>query len=71
VRDKVGAFLVNFGASDAALLDVMTGRAIAEGRLPFELPSSMAAVEAQDPAAADDTVNPLYPVRSGLNSGQR
>lgn len=33
--------LANFGASDAAVLDVIFGRAVPEGTLPFELPSSM------------------------------
>jgi beta-glucosidase len=46
--------------SDAALLDVVTGRARAEGRLPFELPSSMAEVEAQRSDLPHDTARPLY-----------
>ncbi len=58
--------LATFGASDAAVLDVVTGRAIARGRLPFELPSSMAAVAAQDPAVADDSRAPLYPRGAGI-----
>ncbi len=37
----------NFGVSDAALIDVLTGRARPEGKLPFEVPSSMDAVAAQ------------------------
>jgi beta-glucosidase len=66
VRDKAAALIVTFGASDAALLDVLTGRAVARGRLPFELPSAMAAVEAQDPAVPDDSVAPLYPRGAGI-----
>lgn len=58
--------LANFGTSDAAVLDVVLGRSIARGRLPFELPSSMEAVMAQDPAAPDDSANPLYPFGAGL-----
>jgi beta-glucosidase len=61
--DKMAdAILVNFGVSDDALLDVVTGKVSAIGRLPFELPSSMAAVERQDPALPDDSKDPLYPV---------
>ncbi len=66
VRDHAAALLVTFGASDAAVLDVITGRAKPRGRLPFELPSSMAAVEAQDPARPDDSGKPLYPRGAGL-----
>ena len=58
--------LANFGASDAAVLDVALGRAEARGRLPFELPRSMEAVRAQDPAAPDDSADPLYPFGAGL-----
>ena len=66
VRDRVRALLATFGASDAAVLDVVTGRAKARGKLPFELPSSMAAVERQDSARSDDSVRPLYPFGYGL-----
>lgn len=34
--------IVTFGASDAGLLDIVAGRASARGRLPFDLPRSMA-----------------------------
>jgi beta-glucosidase len=67
VREKAKAIIATFGASDAAVLDVIAGRARAEGRLPFELPSSMKDVEAQDPALPDDTRSPLYPVGAGGN----
>jgi beta-glucosidase len=66
VNDLASAILVNFGVSDSALLDVVTGKLTARGRLPFELPSSMAAVEAQDPALPDDSRNPLYPAGFSL-----
>lgn len=72
VRDRVlgasgGALIANFGVSDAALLDVLAGRARAEGRLPFELPSSMAEVRAQRSDAPHDTRRPLY----GFGAGGR
>ena len=66
VRGRAGAILAIFGASDAALLDVVTGRAKPRGRLPFELPSSMAAVTAQDPAKSDDSTAPLFAVGAGI-----
>lgn len=60
VQDKTGAILANFGAEDAAVIDVVLGKATAKGHLPFELPSSMKAVEAQDPAVPDDSAHPLF-----------
>jgi beta-glucosidase len=64
---KVGALLANFGAGDRALLDVVTGRAKPEGRLPFELPSSMQEVEAQSGELPHDTAHPLYKLGYGLS----
>ena len=58
--------LVNFGASDAALLDVVFGKARPEGKLPFELPSSMEAVRNQKEDMPYDSKNPLYPFGFGL-----
>ncbi|WP_244501675.1 glycoside hydrolase family 3 protein [Sphingomonas gellani] len=60
VRSRAKALLATFGASDAAVLDVVTGAARPKGRLPFELPLSMEAVRRQDPARPDDTQAPLY-----------
>jgi beta-glucosidase len=55
-----------FGASDEAVLDVLFGREQPEGRLPFELPSSMAAVKAQLPDVPHDSRDPLFPFGHGL-----
>jgi beta-glucosidase len=66
VKDKARAILVAFGAGDAAVLDVVTGLAVAQGRLPYELPSSMTAVSAQDPALPDDSAGPLYRRGAGI-----
>jgi beta-glucosidase len=61
------ALLADYGASDAAVLDVIFGRARPEGRLPFELPSSMDAVRRQHADVAHDSENPLYPFGFGLS----
>lgn len=61
VKDKAAALYADFGVSDEALLDVLTGKAKAQGHLPFELPSSMAAVEAQKSDVPHDSAHPLYP----------
>jgi beta-glucosidase len=65
LKDRASALVGNFGVSDAALLDVLTGVARPEGRLPFELPSSMQEVEAQRSAIPHDTAHPLYPIGFG------
>jgi beta-glucosidase len=48
-------------------LDVIFGREQPKGRLPFELPSSMAAVLAQKPDVPRDSAAPLYPYGFGLS----
>lgn len=59
--DSVSAIVADFGASDDVVVRVLSGQVEAEGRLPFELPRSMAAVVVSAPDAADDTVDPLFP----------
>ena len=66
IKERARAVLGNFGVSDAALLDVLTGRASPQGKLPFELPSSMEAVTAQQPDVPHDSRAPLYPFGFGL-----
>ncbi len=51
-----------FGASDDALFDALTGRVVPVGRLPVELPRSMDAVRAQRPDVPHDSPSPLYPI---------
>ncbi len=62
--------LADFGATDDAILDVITGRASPEGKLPFELPSSMDAVHAQLSDVPHDSKQPLYPIFFGLRYKQ-
>lgn len=61
--------LADYGASDAAVLDVVFGKAQPEGKLPFELPSSMEAVRGQKTDVPYDSQNPLYPFGFGLRYG--
>ncbi len=60
------AVLADYGATDAAVLDVIFGKAKPEGRLPFELPSSMEAVRKQKEDLPHDSQNPLYTFGFGL-----
>ncbi|WP_101481535.1 glycoside hydrolase family 3 N-terminal domain-containing protein [Janthinobacterium sp. 61] len=66
VQDKASAILANFGVSDGALFDVLTGKAKPQGKLPFELPSSMAEVQMQKSDVPYDTAHPLYKFGDGL-----
>ncbi len=65
VAPAAAAILANFGATDAALFDALTGRIAPAGKLPFELPRSMDAVRKQRPGAPHDSGDPLYPIFSG------
>jgi beta-glucosidase len=60
------ALLVNFGASDDALVDILRGKAQARGRLPFDLPASMQAVIESRSDVPFDTVDPLFRFGDGL-----
>ncbi|WP_432181536.1 glycoside hydrolase family 3 protein [Streptomyces sp. NBC_00063] len=66
IAERAAVLIADYGASDAVLLDVMYGRARPEGRLPFELPRSMEAVEASRPDVPNDTENPLFPHGAGM-----
>lgn len=67
IAEASAALLVNFGASDAALLDILFGAFNPAGKLPFEMPSSMEAVIAQKPDVPFDSENPLYRYGDGLS----
>ena len=66
IAAQSAALLGNFGASDAAVLDVVFGRFTPTGHLPFELPSSMEAVRRQKEDLPFDSENPLFPFGHGL-----
>ena len=59
--------LVDFGASDAAVLDVIYGKYKPGGHLPIELPASMEAVRNQKEDLPYDSKNPLYKFGFGLS----
>lgn len=61
------ALLAEYGASDAAVLDVVFGKVRPEGKLPFELPSSMQAVVEQKSDLPYDSENPVFPFGFGLS----
>jgi beta-glucosidase len=60
------ALLGSYGSSDEAFLDVVFGAARPEGSLPFDLPRSMAAVEASLSDVPFDTADPVFRFGHGL-----
>ncbi|GAB3584659.1 glycoside hydrolase family 3 N-terminal domain-containing protein [Leifsonia lichenia] len=62
----IASLIVNFGSSGDAFVKVLFGELEPLGGLPFELPSTMAAVEASKEDVPNDTENPTFPFGSGL-----
>jgi beta-glucosidase len=69
VRDAA-AVLGSFGSSDEAFLDVVFGAAQPQGSLPFDLPRSMAAVQASRSDVPFDTADPIFRFDHGLRYGE-
>jgi len=65
--EAASALIAEFGAFDDAVLDVAFGRSEPMGHLPFEIPSSMEAVQAQYEDVPYDSHEPLYPYGHGLS----
>ena len=66
IAEQSVGLLANFGASDEAVLDVIFGRFNPSGTLPFEMPSSMEAVEQQLEDVPYDSKDPLFEFGFGL-----
>ncbi|NQX17891.1 glycoside hydrolase family 3 protein [Rathayibacter sp. VKM Ac-2857] len=64
--ESAAALLGDFGASGAAVLDVVFGVSEARGTLPMDLPRSMAAAAARRPDVPFDTADPLFRFGHGL-----
>jgi beta-glucosidase len=67
ISKKAKGLLADFGASDAAVLEVIFGKDKPGGHLPIELPSSMGAVRAQKEDLPYDSKDPLYKFGFGLS----
>ncbi len=67
IAEACTGLVANFGANDAAVLDVIFGRFKPSATLPFELPASMEAVRAQHPDAPHDSLDPLFEHGYGLS----
>jgi beta-glucosidase len=62
VVERAAAVIGEFGASDDAIADVLTGAATATGRLPFRLPTSMDSALAQPCDRPDPSIASLFDV---------
>jgi beta-glucosidase len=67
ISQQAKGLLADFGASDAAVLDVIFGKFKPGGHLPIELPSSMEAVRNQKEDVPYDSKDPLYKFGFGLS----
>ena len=67
IAEQSAALLANFGANDEAVLDVIFGKFVPQGKLPFELPSSMDAVRKQKEDVPHDSENSLFEFGHGLS----
>ena len=68
VAARATALTVSYGSSEGAYLDVILGTngAAPEGKLPFDLPSSMEAVQRSKEDVPFDTQSPLFKFGYGL-----
>jgi len=64
--DDVAGVYGAFGPGDAALLDVVFGKAKVTGKLPFDVPSDMPSVMAQAADVPFDMVDPMFKFGFGL-----
>ena len=65
--EKSFGLVGTFGVQDLVILETIFGDNNPTGKLPFEIPSSMEAVENQNPDVADDTENRLFVYGYGLS----
>lgn len=66
ITNAAVALIANYGASDKSVCEVLFGNTSPQGKLPFELPSSMEAVRNQKTDVPYDSENPLFDFGFGL-----
>ena len=66
IAAAAATLVANFGSAPEAFASVLFGEAEPQGRLPFDIPSSMAAVEASRPDVPFDTASPTFRFGHGL-----
>jgi beta-glucosidase len=71
IAERASALFGSYGSSTDAFLDVVFGVAEPEGKLPFDLPRSTAAVEDNVEDVPFDTKDPVFKFRHGLRYGSK
>ncbi len=66
INAKSKALIADFNSQDDIILELIFGNFNPAGRLPFEIPSSVEAVENQKEDVPFDSENPLYPFGYGI-----
>ncbi|MFE3197422.1 glycoside hydrolase family 3 protein [Embleya sp. NPDC059237] len=66
IAEAAAALVANYGCADGPLLDALFARVRPEGKLPFELPRSMADVRAQRSDVPRDGKDPVFAFGHGL-----
>ena len=67
ITEAAQALIADYGASDQSVCEVFFGNASPKGKLPFELPSSMEAVENQKTDVPYDSEDPLFKFGFGMS----
>ena len=67
ITKEAYAVIADYGSSDTSVCEVLFGNSSPMGKLPFELPSSMKAVENQLTDVPYDSENPLFEFGFGLS----
>ncbi len=65
------AVIGDFSSQDDIILDLIFGQFKPEGKLPFELPSSMEAIRTQREDLPHDSKDPLYPYGFGITYNEK
>lgn len=66
IAAAAATLIANFGSAPEALIPVLFGEAEPQGQLPFDIPSSAAAIEASRPDVPFDTASPTFRFGHGL-----
>lgn len=67
INEASQALIADFANQDEVIMELIFGEFKPSGKLPFEIPSSVEAVENQKEDVPYDSENPLYPFGTGLS----